>query len=148
MATEEVERLVTYQIESALNGAPNVRRIRSSSAMGISIVWAEFEWGTEIYRARQIVSEKLTQVGENLPPGIGSPVLAPVSSIMGEIMLISVTSDSISPMELRTLSDWNIRKRLLSVGGVSQVIVIGGDYKQYQVLASPERFEVLRYHLR
>ncbi|MEQ9438458.1 MAG: efflux RND transporter permease subunit [Cyclobacteriaceae bacterium] len=141
MATEEVERLVTYQIESALNGAPNVRRIRSSSAMGISIVWAEIEWGTEIYRARQIVSEKLTQVGENLPPGIGSPVLAPVSSIMGEIMLISVMSDSISPMELRTLSDWNIRKRLLSVGGVSQVIVIGGDYKQYQVLASPERLK-------
>ena len=139
MASEEVERLVSYQIESALNGAPNVRRIRSSSAMGISIVWAEFEWGTEIYRARQIVSEKLTQVGETLPPGIGSPVLAPVSSIMGEIMLLSVTSDSISPMELRTLSDWTIRKRLLSVGGVSQVIVIGGEYKQYQVLASPER---------
>ena len=139
MASEEVERLVSYQIESALNGAPNVRRIRSSSAMGISIVWAEFEWGTEIYRARQIVSEKLTQVGETLPPGIGSPVLAPVSSIMGEIMLLSVTSDSISPMELRTLSDWTIRKRLLSVGGVSQVIVIGGEYKQYQVLASPEQ---------
>ena len=143
MASEEVERLVSYQIESALNGAPNVRRIRSSSAMGISIVWAEFEWGTEIYRARQIVSEKLTQVGETLPPGIGSPVLAPVSSIMGEIMLLSVTSDSISPMELRTLSDWTIRKRLLSVGGVSQVIVIGGEYKQYQVLASPER---MRYY--
>lgn len=141
MATEEVERLVSYQIESALNGAPNVRRIRSSSAMGISIVWAEFEWGTEIYRARQIVSEKLTQVEENLPPGIGSPVLAPVSSIMGEIMLISVSSDEVSPMELRTLSDWTIRKRLLSVGGVSQVVVIGGDYKQYQVLASPERMK-------
>jgi CzcA family heavy metal efflux pump len=139
MAPEEVERLVTFHIETALNGATNVRRVRSSSSAGISIVWVEFEWGTEIYRARQIVSEKLLTVRTSLPADVGNPTLAPNSSIMGEIMLISFTADNTNHMDLRALADWTIRPRLLATGGVSQVVVIGGDYKQYQVLASPQR---------
>ena len=138
MESEEVEKLVTYQLETALNGSPNVRRIRSSSAAGISIVWIEFEWGTDIYRARQIVSERIPMVRENLPDGVGTPTMAPISSIMGEIMLLAVTSDSLSSMELRTLSDWTIRTRIKSIGGIANVIVIGGDYKQYHVFAQPE----------
>lgn len=141
MEAEEVEKQVTYQIETGLNGSPNVRRIRSSSAMGISIVWVEFDWGTDIYRARQIVSEKIPSINEKLPFGIGEPTLAPVSSIMGEIMLLSITSDSIDPMELRTLTDWEIAPRVKSVGGVANVIVIGGEFKQFQVLASPQKME-------
>lgn len=141
MESEEVEKLVTYQLETALNGSPNVRRIRSSSAAGISIVWVEFDWGTDIYRARQIVSERIPMVRENLPGGIGAPTLAPISSIMGEVMLLGITSDSLSPMELRTLSDWAIRPRLKAIGGVANVIVIGGDYKQYQVFADPEKMK-------
>jgi CzcA family heavy metal efflux pump len=141
MESEEVEKLVTYQLETAMNGSPNVRRIRSSSAAGISIVWIEFDWGTDIYRARQIVSERIPTVLENLPEGVDTPTMAPISSIMGEIMLLGVTSDSLSAMELRTLSDWAIRPRLKSVGGVSNVIVIGGDYKQYQVLAHPDKLK-------
>jgi CzcA family heavy metal efflux pump len=139
MAPEEVERLVTFHIETAMNGATDVRRVRSSSSAGISIVWVEFEWGTDIYRARQVVNEKLSSVTSNLPKGVGNPTLAPNSSIMGEIMLISVTADSTNMMQLRTLADWTIRPLLLSTGGVSQVVVIGGEYKQYQVLASPQR---------
>jgi CzcA family heavy metal efflux pump len=139
MATEEVERLVSFPLESALNGAPNIRRIRSSSAMGISIVWAEFEWGTDIYKARQIVAEKLATVESKLPAGVENPTLAPISSIMGEIMLLSLSSDSITPMELRTIADWNIRPQLLAINGVAQVIVIGGGYKQYEIAASPEK---------
>jgi CzcA family heavy metal efflux pump len=147
MATEDIEKLVTYPIESALNGAPNMRRIRSSSAFGISIIWAEFEWGTDIYRARQIVAEKLAAVEGKLPEGIDNPILAPISSIMGEIMYMSVSSDKLSPMDLRALADWNIRPQLLAIGGVAQVIVIGGEYKEYQVLASPEKMKYYKVTL-
>ncbi|MEX1241110.1 MAG: efflux RND transporter permease subunit [Cyclobacteriaceae bacterium] len=141
MAPEEVERLVTFHIETAVNGATDVRRVRSSSSAGISIVWVEFEWGTDIYRARQIVSEKLLAARTSLPADVDNPTLAPNSSIMGEIMLISLTADSTEGIELRSLADWTIRPRLLAMGGVSQVVVIGGEYKQYQVLASPQRMK-------
>lgn len=141
MATEEVEQLVSFPIESALNGAPNMRRIRSSSGMGVSFVWAEFEWGTDIYKARQIVAEKLATIEGQLPSGVESPVLAPISSIMGEIMMIGLSSDTLSAMELRSLADWTIRPQLLAVDGVAQVIIIGGEFKQYQVLASPEKMK-------
>jgi len=141
MATEEVEKLVTFPLESALNGSSNIRRIRSSSAMGISIVWVEFEWGTEIYKARQIVSEKLVSARNKLPKGVGDPSLAPVSSIMGEIMLIGLSSDNIENSELRTIADWNLRPQLLATSGVAQVISIGGGYKQYQIHASPNKMK-------
>ena len=141
MESEEVEKLITYQLETAMNGSPNVRRIRSSSTAGFSIVWVEFDWGTDIYRARQIVSERIPMVREKLPSGAGMPTMAPISSIMGEVMLLAVTSDSLSPMELRTLSDWTIRPRIKAIGGIANVIVIGGEYKQYQVFANPEKLK-------
>ncbi len=139
MAPEEVEKLVTFPLETAVNGATNVRRVRSSSSAGISIVWIEFEWNTDIFKARQIVNEKIIAVAERLPQGVGNPTMAPQASIMGEIMLISMTADSTSQMDLRTLADWSIRPSLLATGGVAQVVVIGGEYKQYQILASPQK---------
>jgi len=139
MAPEEVESQITFPIETALNGAAGVRRVRSSTGIGIAVVWVEFEWGTDIYQARQIVSEKLQLAQGALPPGAERPVLAPVSSIMGEIMFVALTSDQHSPMELKTTADWTVRRRLLAVPGVSQVIPTGGDTKQYQVLLRPER---------
>jgi CzcA family heavy metal efflux pump len=147
MAPEEVERLVTFPVETAVNGAGNVRRVRSSSSAGISIVWVEFEWGTEIYKARQIVSEKISVVANQLPFGVSAPVMAPQSSIMGEIMLISVTGSATSKMDVRTIADWNIRPLLLSIGGVSQVVVIGGEYKQFQILASPQKMNYYQVSL-
>jgi CzcA family heavy metal efflux pump len=137
MAAEEVERLVTFPIETAVNGATGVRRVRSASSQGFSFVWVEFDWGTDIFLARQIVSEKLITVSAEMPFGVSQPMLAPQSSVMGEIMFISVQADSTSMMELRTLSDWIIKPMLLATSGVSQVTIVGGDYKQYQVLADP-----------
>jgi CzcA family heavy metal efflux pump len=139
MASEEVERLVTFPIETSVNGATGVRRVRSASSQGYSFVWVEFDWGTDIFRARQIVSEKLITVSSQMPLGVGQPVLAPQSSVMGEIFFIGLQADSTSLMDLRTIAEWNIKPLLLATGGVSQVTIIGGDYKQYQVLASPAR---------
>lgn len=139
MAPEEVERLVSFPIETAVNGATDVRRVRSSSTMGFSVVWVEFNWGTDIYLARQIVTEKLSALGETLPDGIGQPTLGPQSSILGEVLTIGLTSENISQLDLRTIADWTIRPRLLSVGGVAQVTVIGGEIKEYQILLDPGR---------
>lgn len=141
MASEEVERLVTFPIETAVNGATDVRRVRSASSQGFSFVWVEFDWGTDIFKARQIVSEKLISVTSQMPLGIGQPALAPQSSVMGEIFFVGMQADSTSMMDLRTIAEWNIKPLILATGGVSQVTIIGGDYKQYQVLADPYKLK-------
>ena len=141
MASEEVERLVTFPVETAVNGATDVRRVRSSSTTGFSVVWVEFNWGTDIYRARQITSEKLAVMSESLPANVGTPTLGPQSSILGEMMIFGLTADSTSLQDLRTLADWVIRPRLLSTGGVAQVTVIGGEIKEYQILLDPARMK-------
>jgi CzcA family heavy metal efflux pump len=144
MASEEVERLVTFPIETAVNGATDVRRVRSASSQGFSFVWVEFDWGTDIFKARQIVSEKLISVTSQMPLGVGQPVLAPQSSVMGEMFFLGLQADSTSLMDLRTIADWNIKPLMLATTGVSQVTIIGGDYKQYQVLADPQRMRLYK----
>jgi CzcA family heavy metal efflux pump len=139
MAPEEVERLVTFPVETSVNGSTGIRRVRSSSTMGFSIVWVEFDWGTDIYKARQTVTERLFQVREMLPGGVSQPVIAPQASLLGEMMIIALRSDTLNPMDLRTLADWEVAPRLLSVPGVAQVNTIGGDAKEYQILADPYR---------
>lgn len=141
MAPEEVERLVTYPIETSVNGATHVRRVRSSSTTGFSVVWVEFDWGTDLYLARQITSERLVQLGEMLPEGVGTPTMAPQSSILGEMMIIGLTADSTSLRDLRTFADWTIRPRLLSIGGVAQATVIGGEIKEYRIAVDPARMK-------
>lgn len=142
-APEEVEQLVTFPIETSVNGATGVRRVRSSSSTGFSIVWVEFDWGMDIYRARQIVSERLVNLSETFPPGVNSPTLGPQSSILGEIMIIGLTADSTSMSDVRSIADRVIHPRMLSIGGVSQVSVIGGDIKEYQIQILPEK---MRYY--
>ena len=141
MAPEEVERLVTFPLETAVNGATDVRRVRSSSTTGFSIVWVEFNWGMDIYRARQIVSEKMAEVRDQLPENVGNPTLGPQSSILGELMFVAITADSTSLRDLRTLADWTIRPRLLATGGVAQVSVLGGELREYQILLDPSRMK-------
>lgn len=141
MAPEEVERLVTYPIETSVNGATHVRRVRSSSTTGFSVVWVEFDWGTDLYLARQITSEHLVQVSEMLPEGVGTPTMAPQSSILGEMMIIGLTADSTSLRDLRTFADWTMRPRLLSIGGVAQATVIGGEIKEYRIAVDPARMK-------
>jgi Cu/Ag efflux pump CusA len=138
MAPDEMESLVTFPIETAINGAAGVRRVRSATAVGIAVVWVEFDWGTDIYIARQLVAEKLSLVSGTLPPQVERPILAPISSIMGEILFFALSSDSADPLALRTLADTTVRRRLLAVPGVSQVTPIGGAERQFQVIAHPE----------
>ncbi|MDR0602842.1 MAG: CusA/CzcA family heavy metal efflux RND transporter [Bacteroidales bacterium] len=141
MSAEEVERLVSFHIETAVNGATDVRRVRSASMQGYSFVWIEFDWGTDIFKARQIVSEKMVTLSDALPDGV-LPVLAPQSSIMGEILFIGLQSDTTSLMDLRTIAEWIVQPAILATGGVSQVTIIGGDYKQYQILADPQKMDI------
>ncbi|RPH33746.1 MAG: efflux RND transporter permease subunit [Bacteroidales bacterium] len=140
MAAEEIERLVTFPIETAVNGATDVRRVRSASMQGFSFVWVEFDWGTDIFKARQIVSEKMVSIATTIPSGL-EPTLAPQSSVMGEILFVGLQSDTTSMMDLRTIAEWNIKPVILATGGVSQVTIIGGDFKQYQILADPVKMD-------
>src|SRR5512145_1969335 len=139
MAPEELETLVTFPIETAINGASDVRRVRSATAVGIAVVWVEFDWGTDIFQARQVVAEKLSLVAGGLPPQVERPILAPVSSIMGEILFFALSSDADDPLTLRTVADTIVRRRLLAVAGVSQVTPIGGAERQFQVIAHPDQ---------
>ncbi|HKL66423.1 MAG TPA: efflux RND transporter permease subunit, partial [Bacteroidales bacterium] len=141
MAPQEVERLVTFPIETAVNGSTGIRRVRSNSTMGFSIVWVEFNWKTDIYNARQTVTERIIKVSSELPGEVNKPVLAPQSSLLGEMMIIAVESDSVSDMDLRTFAEWNLRRRLLSIPGVAQVTTIGGEFKEYQILADPYKMK-------
>src|SRR6266516_8111051 len=138
MVPTEMESLVTFPIEAAMNGASGVRRVRSATAVGVAVIWVEFDWGQEIHRARQPVNEKLSLVSASLPPNVDKPFLAPISSIMGEILFITLESSRHSPMELRTVAETILRRRILAVPGVAQVVPTGGDQKQYQVLVSPQ----------
>src|SRR6478672_10027135 len=147
MAPEEMESLVTLPIESAVNGASGIRRVRSATAVGIAVVWVEFDWGTDIFAARQVVAEKLSLVGGSLPPQVERPILAPISSIMGEILFFAISSDAQDPLELRTVADTIVRRRLLAVPGVSQVTPIGGAERQYQVIAHPDRLRASQISL-
>ena len=142
LAPEEVEKVVSYPIETAVNGSTGVRRVRSTSTTGFSVVWVEFDWGTDIYTARQIVSERLDAAAESLPEGVDKPVMGPQSSILGEIMIIGLRSDSTSLLELRRLAETAIRPRLLALGGVSQVSVIGGDAPEYQIKINPDKMRL------
>lgn len=139
LSATEVEQSVTFPVETAVNGATDVRRVRSSSTSGFSVVWVEFDWGTDIYRARQIVSEKLTTIAGSMPKGVGAPTLGPQGSILSELMIIGLSSDSVSLMDLRSIADWTIRPRLLALKGVASVAVIGGDVKEYQILLDPAK---------
>ncbi|MFO7756178.1 MAG: efflux RND transporter permease subunit, partial [Bacteroidales bacterium] len=141
MAPQEVERLVTFPLETAVNGSTGIRRVRSSSSMGFSIVWVEFDWKTDIYHARQTITERIIQVSAELPQGVNKPVLAPQSSLLGEMMILAIESDTVSNMDLRTFAEWNLRPRLLSIPGVAQVTTIGGEFREYQVQADPYRMK-------
>src|SRR5688572_14732216 len=138
MAPDELETLVTFPVEASMNGASGVRRVRSATAVGIAVVWVEFDWGTDIFQARQVVAEKLSLAGASLPPQVERPILAPVSSIMGEILFFAITSEADDPLTLRTIADTTVRRRLLAVPGVSQVTPIGGAERQFQVIAHPD----------
>src|SRR3970040_619353 len=138
MAPDEMETLVPFPIEAAINGASDVRRVRSATAVGIAVVWVEFDWGTDIFLARQIVAEKLALVSGSLPPQVERPILAPISSIMGEILFFAISSDANDPLSLRTIAETLVRRRLLAVAGVSQVTPIGGAERQFQVVAHPD----------
>src|SRR4051812_37689496 len=139
MAPDEMESLVTFPIEASINGASGVRRVRSATALGIAVVWVEFDWGTDIFGARQIVAEKLALVSGTLPPQVERPVLAPISSIMGEILFFAISSDADDPLALRTIADTVVRRRLLALAGVSQVTPLGGAERQFQVIAHPDQ---------
>jgi len=147
MAPEEIERFITQPIETAVNGASGVRRVRSGSAPGISLVWVEFDWNASAVDARQRVTERLRGIESSLPPEASPPTLAPASSVMGEIAFVALTSERASAIELRRAADVEVRRRLLAVEGVSQVVAIGGDEKQYQILADPHRLERFRLTL-